>query len=69
MVKKAFIKRNWSSFTPVTDQDREFLKKYLSLVKWKIDLNKVYENLKTWGSRNSELIDFGWMCIVAIMWK
>lgn len=69
MVKKAFIKRNWSSFTPVTDQDREFLKKYLSLVKWKIDLNKVYENLKTWGSRNSELVDFGWMCRVAIMWK
>lgn len=67
MAKKVFVKRKWDEFLPITDSDRVHIKKYLKLVGSKIDLDKVYKNISSWGSRRVELVDFFWKKTIAVM--
>lgn len=67
IIKKAYVKRIWGTFEAVTDEDREYLKKYFDLIKNKVDLNKLHENFTSDGRRKSELLNFNWESRVAIM--
>lgn len=60
LIKKVFVKRTEDKFEEVTAEDREKLRKYFSLIKDKVDLNKLHEKFTSWAARKAELCDFNW---------
>ena len=61
IIKKTYIKQIGDKYEMVTDKDREMLKKYFNLIKWKVDLNKIHEKLISLWQRKSILVeDIDW---------
>jgi len=58
LIKNVFTKRVGNKFIPVTEQDREMLRKYFGFVKSKINTDTLYKHYTSWGERKVEELNF-----------